>query len=292
MKFIYMKIKEILIYIGIIILILVGGYLKNDQINIIEGAGTAGGNTETHKIDLTGCQEICNNDCACSKVLWKKGNAQDELHDCIIIKSDQIITDEMKKTYKIYKNPNRPDVNTRKYRKTIPGSYPKGVAEMKCWEQGLELASKQEVKEAGDGSKNLGEGWVKEGIIKITHNPSRVDYVSKSNSNVHCSTNPESICKPYLSWRPYHHRRWKNHMSIDWQGYYNNPNVMTNGTAATKDLCKYTCWKKWGKECKLIEWDSKYKRCRTSKKNLPHKEYRSGCYWNVSKTFPKPGLQT
>ena len=37
MKFIYMKIKEILIYIGIIILILVGGYLKKDEINTIEG---------------------------------------------------------------------------------------------------------------------------------------------------------------------------------------------------------------------------------------------------------------
>ena len=73
MKFIYMKIKEILIYIGIIILILVGGYLKKDEINIIEGnIGTTNTKQNIIKSTLQDCQDKCDNDCKCKMYIWKK----------------------------------------------------------------------------------------------------------------------------------------------------------------------------------------------------------------------------
>ena len=93
MKFIYMKIKEILIYIGIIILILVGGYLKKDQINIIEGnVGSTGGTLNVYNnLTLKGCEEKCNNTCTCKTYLWKKGNDETKKHECIL--STELITD-------------------------------------------------------------------------------------------------------------------------------------------------------------------------------------------------------
>ena len=288
-----MKIKEILIYIGIIILILVGGYLKKDQINIIEGnVGHTGGTLDVEKLSLKGCEKKCDNTCTCKQYLWKKSNPKTEKHDCTIINSmDQLITDKINlNDYEIYNRPDRPNYTTRKYKETIPGSYSKGVAEMKCRTNGLVLATPQEVKEAENGSTNLGEGWTTDGIKNIRN--SEPINVNKSKSNVHCSTNPETICNDYLSWKDHHHpRRRQGYMSIDWQGNYNNTNVITKGYAQTKDLCKYRCWEKWGDRCKLIEWNKKTKECRTSNKMLPHKEYDNS-NWFVSKMYKKPGLKS
>ena len=294
-----MKIKEILIYIGIIILILVGGYLKKDQINIIEGnVGHTGGSLDVEKLTLESCEEKCNNTCTCKQFLWKKGNPQTEKHDCTIINNvDQLITDTnpLYNDYDVYDRPDRPNYTTRKYKKTIRGSYPKGVAEMKCWEKGLVLSTEQEVKEAGDGSKNLGEGWTTDGIKNIRNSVSI--NVNKSKSRAHCSTNPETICNDYLSWKDHHWRYyrspgWWNHITIDWKGNLNKPSVATKGYAQTKDLCKYKCWRRWGDQCKLIEWDSRSKICRTSKLNLPLRPNRYKCSWTVAKTEKKPGLKS
>ena len=302
-----MKIKEILIYIGIIILILVGGYLKKDQINIIEGnVGHTGGSLDVEKLTLPSCEEKCNNTCTCKQYLWKKGNPEDEEHDCTIINNaDQLITDEspLYNEYDVYDRPDRPNYTTRKYYDTLKGSYSKAVAEMNCWGKGLVLSTPQEVKDAGDGSKNLGEGWTTDGIKRITHNVfnTNVNNLNKPKSKAHCSTNPESICNDYLSWkdhhwrdyipdpRPYWWRPWKNHIKIDWQGNLNNSNVTTNSYAQTKDLCKYACWKRWGNQCKLIEWNKRGKECRTSNVDRPVQPKGNKCSWTVAKTEINPG---
>ncbi len=185
MKFIYMKIKEILIYIGIIILILTGGYLKKDEINIFE-------EYETYKKSQNDCLKVCENDCECNKFIHN--NKTDE---CIILKNELAYDDKYDPNngYKTYDMLDRNDINKNGYVKTIKGSFNKKEGERQCLIQGLKIANKHDVRSAGGGNKLLSFGWVGDDEKPVQWNNTSLHYSSSSTADVHCSKNNKQGCK-------------------------------------------------------------------------------------------------
>ena len=200
-----MKIKEILIYIGIIILILVGGYLKKDEINIIEGnIGTINTKQKIIKSTLQDCEDKCDNDCKCKMYIWKKDNPEDEKHDCIMIDGEeQFITNKYDhKKYDIYDYNRRKNLKLKQYYTTLRRNYySKEAADMGCKGAGLVLSTKQEVKEAGNGNKNLYYGWTSDGDKPLKWYNNNIIEKNKKRGYAHCSEDPETNCNNRFYWR-------------------------------------------------------------------------------------------
>ena len=314
-----MKIKEILLYIGIIILILVGGYLKKDEINIIEGnIGTTNTKQNIIKSTLQDCQDKCDNDCKCKMYIWKKGNPEDEKHDCIMINDEeQLITNKYDhEKYDIYDYSARKNLKLKQYYTTIRGGFDKKAAEMACKGAGLVLSTKQEVKEAGNGNRNLSYGWTSDGNkpLKWYSRGNRIVEINRSRSYAHCSENPNTNCNNRFHWRDIINRwRWTirrsriyprwwywwwwsrypdyNNRSIIWNGQENNSNVVKKSKQPNKFMCKYRCIEDWNNECKMIQYNIRSKECKTTNKKFGVRSGGGNYYNQVSEKIEKSPLR-